>query len=225
MSGARRSRLTCRCAVQNTVQYSPSIDIQPEWSVLEQVQVPLLAKLSQAVSEPQEFEQCGSLAYYDRKVDRVAPKNPLQLAKCTCAFRSVTASEDPILRKMADAGEANVFFTNNALTALMCTQRSVYSWDIIITRRGKQLWFDKRPDSVLDRESVNETAPEGVQEDDSISGVAQLAREATAIRQNFSQQCLDSSNKMDLGSPNPFATVRLPSPARPLVATVPRRAQ
>jgi translation initiation factor 3 subunit D len=192
------------------VQYSPSIDIRPEWSVLEQVQVPLLSKLSLQVGDPTDYEQCGALAYYDRNIDRVAPKNLAPMAKSQCAFRSVTASDDPILQRMATEGKARVFFTDSVLTALMCTQRSVYSWDIIITRRGKQLWFDKRPDSVLDKESVNETAPEGVPEDDSINGVAQLSLEATAIRQNFSQQCLDRTQQMDLGNPNPFAAVCSP---------------
>ena len=195
-------------AVQNTVQYSPSIDIRPEWTVLEQVQVPLLAKESLTVGEPVDYEQCGLVHYYDRKIDRVSPHNKMALAKSQASFRSATASDDPVLKRIASEGKARVFITDSVLTALMCTQRSVYSWDVIITRRGDQLWFDKRPNNVLDQESVNETAPEGVPEDDSINGVAALSKEATAIRQNFSQLCLDRSATHDLGSPNPFQSVR-----------------
>ena len=190
------------------VQYSPSINIRPEWSVLEQVQVPLLAKLSLAVDAPTDYLQAGVLSYYEKTIDRVSPRSLVPLAKTQCAFRSVSASDDPVLKKMAAEGKARVFITDSVLTALMCTPRSVYSWDVIITRRGNQLWFDKRPNSVLDKESVNETAPEGVQEDDSINGVAQLAQEATAVRQNFSQQALDRSQTCDLGSANPFKSVR-----------------
>ena len=113
-----------------------------------------------------------------------------------------------------------IFITDSVLAAIMCTPRAVYSWDVVITRRGNQLWFDKRPNNVLDQESVNETAPEGVQEDDSINGVASLAREATAIRQTFSQQCLDRSQTHDLGAPDPLAPVRLRSlPAQELHAS------
>jgi hypothetical protein len=193
--------------VQNTVQYSPSIDIRPEWTVLEQVQVPLLTKLSLRVEEPNDYMQCGIVSYYEKKIDRVAPRSLVPLVKTNSVFRSVTASEDPILVQIAKERKARVFITDSILTALMCTPRSVYSWDIVITRKGDQLWFDKRPNSVLDKESVNETAPDGVPEDDSINGVAQLAMEATAVRQNFSQQCLDIAQSYDLGQPNPFATV------------------
>jgi Eukaryotic translation initiation factor 3 subunit 7 (eIF-3) len=189
------------------IQYSPSIDIRPEWSVLEQVQVPLFAKMTIDVPEPTDYEQCGSIHYYDRAIDRVSPHNKMPLVRSQAAFKSVTASEDPILKKISSELKARVFFTDSVLTALMCTQRSVYSWDMIIERRGDELWFDKRPGSVLDQESVNETAPEGVPEDDSINGVAALAAEATAIRQNFSQQCLDRTQTLDLGSPNPFTAV------------------
>jgi translation initiation factor 3 subunit D len=194
--------------VQNTVQYSPSVNIRPEWTVLEQVQVPLLTKLSLHVEEPTDYMQCGVLSYYEKKIDRVAPRSLVPLIKTHSVFRSVTASEDPILAQIAKENKAKVFITDSVLTALMCTPRSVYSWHIIITRRGDELWFDKPPDSVLDKESVNETAPDGVPEDDSINGVALLAQEATAVRQNFSQQCLDLSQTYDLGNPNPFAAVR-----------------
>lgn len=190
------------------VQYSPSIDIRPEWSVLEQLQVPVLGKMQLDVCEPEDFKKCGKLAHYDKTIDRVTPKNRLALMKTHAVFRSVTASEDPILAQVAAEGKARVFFTDSVITALMCTPRSVYSWDIIITRKGDQLWFDKRPNSVLDQESVNESAADGVQEDDTINGVHQLALEATAIRQNFSQQCLDRSQTSEFGEANPFATVR-----------------
>jgi translation initiation factor 3 subunit D len=194
--------------LQNTVNYSPSVEIRPEWSVLEQLQVPLLSKLQLNVEGPEDVKKCGVLAYYDKQTDRVTPKNLIPLAKTQCVFRSVTASDDPVLKSLALEGKARIFITDSVLTALMCTPRSVYSWDIIITRRGDKLWFDKRPDSVLDKETVNETTADGVPEDDSINGVHQLAIEATAIRQNFSQQCLEKSHVVDFGDPNPFIVVR-----------------
>ena len=86
----------------------------------------------------------------------------------------------------------------------------MYSWDIVITRKGNQLWFDKRPDSVLDQQTVNESCADGVPEDDTINGVTQLNNEATAILQNFSQQCLDRSHTEEFGEPNPFSSVRVP---------------
>ena len=46
--------------------------------------------------------------------------------------------------------ESAVFFaTDSLITTLMCAPRSVYSWDIIVERRGDFLFFDKRDGSNL----------------------------------------------------------------------------
>ena len=82
-----------------------------------------------------------------------------------------------------------MFVTDTLLTTLMCTTRSVYSWDIVVTRAGDKLFFDKRDGSSLDMLTVAETAPEAVPEEkDNMNGVQQLSLEATAINQSFSQQ-------------------------------------
>ena len=92
-------------------------------------------------------------------------------------------------RKYAQEEAAQVFITDTLLTTLMCTPRSVYSWDIVITRAGGRLFFDKRDGSSLDLLTVAETSPEQIAEDkDNINGVQQLSLEATTLNQNFSQQ-------------------------------------
>ena len=40
--------------------------------------------------------------------------------------------------------------TEGLLTTLMCTPRSVYAWDMVITRAAGRLFFDKRDGSTLD---------------------------------------------------------------------------
>lgn len=73
----------------------------------------------------------------------------------------------------------------------MCIKSSVYSWDIVVTRSGDKLFFDKRDDSNLNLLTVNETAPDPVPEDkDNMNGVQNLSIEATTINQNFSQQVM-----------------------------------
>jgi hypothetical protein len=59
-----------------------------------------------------------------------------------------------------DAGR--VFVTDSILTTIMCAAKSVYSWDVVVTRVGDKLFFDKREGSSLDLLTVNETAPEQV---------------------------------------------------------------
>ncbi len=43
-----------------------------------------------------------------------------------------------------------MFITEGLLTTLMCAPRSVYAWDIVITRAASRLFFDKRDGSTLD---------------------------------------------------------------------------
>ena len=65
----------------------------------------------------------------------------------------------------------------------------MYSWDIVVTRVGDKLFFDKRDQSSLSLVTANETSPDPVPEEkDNINGVQQLSLEATMINQNFSQQ-------------------------------------
>lgn len=40
-----------------------------------------------------------------------------------------------------------MFATDAILAALMCCPRSVYSFDIIVQKVGKKIFFDKRDDS------------------------------------------------------------------------------
>lgn len=86
-----------------------------------------------------------------------SPLHPLQRA-----FRNVTASDDPILRKLAKDGAAHVFVTDSVLSAIMCAKSSVYSWDVVFSREGDSLFIDKRDGGPLDLLTVNETAPDQV---------------------------------------------------------------
>lgn len=56
----------------------------------------------------------------------------------------------PLRRRLAEAREANVFMTDDVLSALMCAPRSTYPWDLVVTRSGDTLIFDKRTNSSLD---------------------------------------------------------------------------
>ena len=47
-------------------------------------------------------------------------------------------------------GAGEVFMTDDVLATLMCATRSTYPWDVVITKRGGVLMFDKRTNSSLD---------------------------------------------------------------------------
>lgn len=78
--------------------YSSSVDIRPEWAVIEQIPFTSLIKLNCSVGEPEDMVRCGELEYYHKSYDRVTVKQETPLEKTKRAFRSVTTSDDPVIR-------------------------------------------------------------------------------------------------------------------------------
>ncbi|XP_077228201.1 eukaryotic translation initiation factor 3 subunit D-like [Tasmannia lanceolata] len=188
--------------------FKSSVDIQPEWTMLDQIPFATFSKLSFSVPEPEDLLLCGGLEFYDRSFDRINPKNEKRLERFKNRnFFKVTTTDDPIIRRLANEDKATVFATDSILSSLMCAPRSVYSWDIVIQRVGNKLFFDKRDGSQLDLLSVNETSQEPLPEaKDDINSAYSLSVEAAYINQNFSQQVLvRDGNKVAFEEPNPFA--------------------
>ncbi|KAJ3320527.1 hypothetical protein HDV06_005256 [Boothiomyces sp. JEL0866] len=151
----------------------------------------------------------GSLNYYDKVYDKITTKAPKKLAATSKAFVNPTASEDPILKELAEnSNEKSIIATDTVLAALMCSPRSVYSWDIIISKKGNQLIFDKRSSGVLDYNTVNENAAEppveSTEKDTNINSHEALASEATQINRNFSQQVVNEGTRVVFSHPHPF---------------------
>lgn len=188
--------------------FKSSVDIQPEWNMLDQIPFSTFSKLSFSVPEPEDLLICGGLEFYDRSYDRVTPKNERRLERFKNRnFFKVTTTDDPVIRRLANEDKATVFATDTILSTLMCAPRSVYSWDIVIQRVGNKLFFDKRDGSQLDLLSVHETSQEPLPDvKDDINSAYSLSVEAAYINQNFSQQVLvRDGNKVTFEEPNPFA--------------------
>ncbi|KAL5576728.1 hypothetical protein UlMin_018427 [Ulmus minor] len=188
--------------------FKSSVDIQPEWNMLDQIPFSTFSKLSFTVPEPEDLLLCGGLEFYDRVYDRVTPKNEKRLERFKNRnFFKVTTTDDPVIRRLANEDKATVFATDTILSTLMCAPRSVYSWDIVVQRVGNKLFFDKRDGSQLDLLAVHETSQEPLPEaKDDINSAYSLSVEAAYINQNFSQQVLvRDGNKVTFDEPNPFA--------------------
>lgn len=188
--------------------FKSSVDIQPEWNMLDQIPFSTFSKLSFSVPEPEDLLLCGGLEFYDRSYDRVTPKNERRLERFKNRnFFKVTTTDDPVIRRLANEDKATVFATDAILSTLMCAPRSVYSWDIVVQRVGNKLFFDKRDGSQLDLLSVHETSQEPLPEaKDDINSAYSLSVEAAYINQNFSQQVLiRDGNEVTFDEPNPFA--------------------
>ncbi|KAG6756034.1 hypothetical protein POTOM_039451 [Populus tomentosa] len=188
--------------------FKNSVEIQPEWNMLDRIPFSTFTKLSFSVSEPEDMILCGGLEFYDKSFDRITPKaeRRLERFKNRNLFK-VTTTDDPVIRRLANEDKATVFATDNILATLMCATRSVYSWDIVVQRVGNKLFFDKRDGSQLDLLSVHKTSQEPLPEaKDDINSAYSLSVEAAYINQNFSQQVLfRDGNKVSFDEPNPFA--------------------
>lgn len=189
-----------------------SVDVRPEWTVIEQINISQFSKLQLAVPEPEELKECGGVQYYDKTYDSITSKSNKVLERFDSkVFHRVTTSDDPNMKALAAAGAGNVFATDAIISLLMSCPRSVYSWDIVVTRKGDQVFLDKRDGTWVDYVSVNETASEAPPDErDVFNSASMLSEEATFINQNFSQQCLqkpDTQAKKMCKEPNPFAGV------------------
>lgn len=210
---ARRDRLYHLNRGGNTQRreaaiFKSSVEIQPEWNMLDQIPFSTFSKLSFSVPDPEDLLFCGTLEPYDRSYDRVTPKNERRLERFKNRnFFKVTTTDDPVIRRLANEDKATVFATDAILSTLMCAPRSVYSWDIVVQRVGNKLFFDKRDGSQLDLLSVHETSQEPLPESkDDINSAHSLSVEAAYINQNFSQQVLvRDGKKVTFDEPNPFA--------------------
>ena len=142
-----------------------TVSIRPDWQILEEIDFSRLAKLRLEVDAdaPEELGQYGFLQEYDRTYDRVNTKNPVALQVIDRVHYNPTTSDDPVIQEVsvtalstiapsltpllaqyAASNRGRVFATDNILSLLMCTTRSVYPWDIVVTREGDKLYFDKR---------------------------------------------------------------------------------
>mmetsp|Transcript_10830 Transcript_10830/g.16322 ORF Transcript_10830/g.16322 Transcript_10830/m.16322 type:complete len:588 (-) Transcript_10830:105-1868(-) len=194
---------------ENKPVRDPSVNVRRDWELVYDFEFNELQKSELLVTAPEDMRLCGSLRYFDEAYDRVGIRNEKPLEKIDRSFFNVTTSDDPVIQELAGKEENHVFVTDDILSVLMCATRSVYSWDILVRKEGKQLFFDKREHAqAIDYLSVNETAsepPSDEKEDKSINSAGSLAREATYINQSFSQQVLSKSEgTYDLEHSNPF---------------------
>uniref|UniRef100_A0A183GXK4 Eukaryotic translation initiation factor 3 subunit p66 n=1 Tax=Heligmosomoides polygyrus TaxID=6339 RepID=A0A183GXK4_HELPZ len=108
----------------------PSVQVRPEWQVIEEMDFPRLLKLNlPGVGTGEDIGKhlYGTLHFYDKAIDRVSVRTPINLQRCGGNFYNVTTTEDPVIEELAQQGIGNVFATDIILATLMTATRSV-SW-------------------------------------------------------------------------------------------------
>jgi len=196
-------------------KYTPSIEILPQWGE------PILTVDFNSLRDPvdvipssETITTAGKIERYNKNFNNISIKKGKPLDKnwrLERKFYKVTTSEDPIISKLmktpSESGYTTVYGTDAIICSLMATLKSVYSWDIIVTKKGDEIVFDKRDDSSIDYLSVNENSFEPPQEegDPPFNSLSALHKEATLINQNFSQQVLlNDGSGIELSQRNPF---------------------
>jgi len=190
-----------------------SVQVKPEWTVMEEIDFSRLGKLNLDTGDGEDLDNYGFLYYYDRSYDKQpgAKTSERRLNVLERAAYNVTTSSDPILQELSDKDEATVFATDNILSMLMCATKSVYSWDLVFTRKGNKVFIDKRDGSSLDMVTVNENAADAPLEisegnKDSINSPGALMLEATHINNVFPLQVVSESDtsKVTMNNEHPF---------------------
>ncbi|KAK0520870.1 hypothetical protein OC834_006873 [Tilletia horrida] len=212
-----------------------SVSVQPDWQQLEEIDFARMTKLRLEVDEPEDLAAHGTLYEYDRSFDRINSVRFQQPLQALDRIRyNPTTSDDPIIQQIASSdATANVFMTDSILALLMSATRTVYPWDIILTRTADgKVYVDKRDGGAFDFVTVNENAAdppmelsEGKDEAPGATAAAKaaaaaaaaadkasaintpsaLSLEATYVSQNFASQVVKEKKKRTLAQgPNPF---------------------
>jgi translation initiation factor 3 subunit D len=183
--------------------------------MLEEIDFARLTKLNLDIAEAEDLDSYGFLYYYDRTYDKQPGTKQAErrLNVIERAAYNITTSSDPIIQELADKNEATVFATDNILSMLMCAPRSVYSWDLVLEKRGSKVFIDKREGSALDMVTVNENAADAPLElsegnKDNINNPGALMMEATHINNVFPFATVvesnSSSGKKEMTNDHPF---------------------
>lgn len=188
--------------------HAASVEVQSDWQLIEEIQFGQLANLALVPEDAVDLKLCGQLEFYDSAYDIVRTKTSKPLQQVNRLLNNVTTSNDPVMKQISSDKniDARVFITDSIMAAIMTLNRSIYSWDIVITREGDKAFFDKRASSNLNYLQVSETSPDPPSpvDDVKINTPDSLAVEATYINHNYSQQVLRQGPKVKFSHPNPF---------------------
>ncbi|KAH3679361.1 hypothetical protein WICMUC_001042 [Wickerhamomyces mucosus] len=181
-----------------------SIKVEDDWKIISDIEFTKLTKLNFEVKGGEDLDTYGAINPYNKKIER-SSNIPLKIVDT--AIYNPTASDDPIIQEFHSKNTAKVYATDSVLTQLMCASRSVYSWDIVVTKKNGVIFFDKRESSSIDKLTVEENSQDAPSDsiDSNINNAANLSLEATYINQNFLANSINEESQIKFAHPNPFA--------------------
>jgi translation initiation factor 3 subunit D len=120
-----------------------------------------------------------------------------------------TSKEDDTLTSLSSTSDRVVVATDQILSTLMTCTKSVYSWDLILTKTGNKIVLDKRNGGVIDFLSVNENADSNTGsvagqvplENEGVNGRGALSVEATRIQSKVRAAVVDRHTNVEFEQP------------------------
>ena len=109
-----------------------------------------------------DFADAGQLHTFNMQFEKSRVNRPQKIPKLSGSWNECSMFDDEIIREIARDKQANIFVTDEAAAAIMCSTKAVYSWDVGIKKFQNMLFIDKRDEegaqNMLDCQIVSETA-------------------------------------------------------------------
>jgi len=205
--GYNRNKNGRRFTRQDVKILDDAVKIGDQWKAIEDIDMNKLAKSSFTVNDPSDISVYGTLNYYDLAIDRISAKSGVALKGAKRAIDNPSTADDEVIQSIAKSTSGRaVFATDSIISTLMCAPRSVYPWDIVITKCGDQIFFDKRDDSqAFDYYTVNENVNDNsIDQNDIINSPSQLSEETTRNCKCFAEQSVNKDTKYQFKEAYPF---------------------
>jgi len=205
--GYNRNKNGRRFTRQDVKILDDAVKIGDQWKAIEDIDMNKLAKSSFTVNDPSDISVYGTLNYYDLAIDRISAKSGVALKGAKRVIDNPSTADDEVIQSIAKSTSGRaVFATDSIISTLMCAPRSVYPWDIVITKCGDQIFFDKRDDSqAFDYYTVNENVNDNsIDQNDIINSPSQLSEETTRNCKCFAEQSVNKDTKYQFKEAYPF---------------------
>lgn len=153
--------------------------------------------------------EAGVIHHYNHGLDKIRMSKgtrPLKPFNSETSIGSCLTVADPIIQKLAQKNEADIFTSDVALSALMCAPKAQFAWDIVLNKFANFVFIDKRDaENILDWQTIAETAQADYQstDDDSINGTRALMAEATRICKSWQVAALRKEKSVQLKEDDP----------------------
>lgn len=198
------NKIMQKSKIENSYKFKPSIDVQPSWKHKYDWWLPDMKDweidMTNVYCSPIEKLIVGKVFFLKKSYEQININKPkkLQYTNNRDEFH-LPSIKDEFLKKYES--EADVFLTSDVMAVLMCCHRSRLSFDVIVKKKNKKIWFYLRDDSALFSPQVHEGNAHLYVKNSSIEkNVQKLNIEAKLMSNSFMEQVLDKNKlpkKMD----------------------------